>query len=96
MEEQLIVKWKFKETESERILGLLPELVEKTRNEEGNLSYTIYQSLEDTNVLILNERYVDAEAVETHKASAHYQEIVAGQILPHLEIREVIALKRLY
>jgi quinol monooxygenase YgiN len=96
MEKELIVKWKVKETASERILGLLPQLFEKTRNEEGNLSYTIYQSLEDTTVLILNERYVDAKAVEIHKASAHYQEIVAAQILPHLEVREVIALKKLY
>jgi autoinducer 2-degrading protein len=96
MEKELIVKWKVKETASERILGLLPQLVEKTRNEEGNLSYTIYQSLEDTTVLILHERYVDAQAVEIHKASAHYQEIVAAQILPQLEMREVIALKKLY
>lgn len=96
MEKELIVKWKIRETEIERILALLPKLVEKTRNEEGNLFYNIYQSADDANHLILHERYVDANAVEVHKASTHYQETVVAQIIPHLELREVISLKKLY
>jgi autoinducer 2-degrading protein len=96
MEKELVVKWKIKETEIERILGLLPDLVEKTRNEKGNLLYTIYQSVDDAGVLILHEKYTDAEAVELHKASAHYQGTVAEQIIPHLELREVSILKKLY
>lgn len=96
MEKELIVKWKIRETEIERVLALLPKLVEKTRNEEGNLLYNIYQSAEDANLLILHERYVDANAVEVHKASTHYQETVLVQIIPHLEIREVLSLKKLY
>jgi autoinducer 2-degrading protein len=96
MEKELIVKWKIRETETQRVLGLLPQLVENTRNEKGNLLYSIYQSVDDANVLILHERYVDAEAVEVHKASVHYQEIVAGQIVPYLEVREVSGVKKLY
>ena len=70
--------------------------MEKTRNEVGNLSYNIYQSNDDANVLILHERYTDADAVEVHKTSAHYQEIVETQIIPHLEFREVTSSKKLY
>lgn len=96
MEKELIVKWKIKEAEIPRILGLLPQLVEATRNEPGNLSYYIYQSVDDAGVLILHERYTNAEALEVHKASAHYQEVVAKQIIPHLEVREVSSLKKLF
>ncbi|WP_256010277.1 putative quinol monooxygenase [Desertivirga xinjiangensis] len=96
MEKEVIVKWKIKETETERILNLLPTLVEQTRNEKGNLSYNIYQSAEDPNVLFLHERYVNADAAEEHKAASHYQETVALQIIPHLEVREVSVLKKLY
>ena len=96
MEKEVIVKWKIRESETLRILGLLPALVEKTRSEEGNLFYNIYQSADDVNVLILHERYTDAVAAEAHKNSAHYQEIVAMQIVPHLEIREVSSVKKLY
>lgn len=95
MEKELIVKWKIKESETARILELLPILTEKTKKEEGNLFYAIYQSESDSNELILHERYVDAEAVETHKNSEHYQKIVVDEIIPHLEIREVTIVKRL-
>lgn len=96
MEKEIIVKWKIKETETSRILDLLAGLEEKTKGEKGNLSYNIYQSVDDANVLILHERYTDAEAAEAHKNSAHYQEIVVKQIVPYLEIREVSSVKKLY
>lgn len=96
MEKELIVKWKIAASETSRILGLLPELVEKTRNEKGNLLYHIYQSADDLNVLILHERYADQEAVDFHKNSEHYLETVAAQIIPHLETREVQLVNQLF
>jgi quinol monooxygenase YgiN len=91
----IIVKWKIKESETIRILKLLPELVEKSRKEEGNLFYTIYQSENDPNELILHEQYTDAAAAETHKQSEHYQRIVVNQIVPHLAVRDVTPVKEL-
>ncbi|KEQ31351.1 antibiotic biosynthesis monooxygenase [Pedobacter antarcticus 4BY] len=96
MEKELIVKWKIKESETQRILTLLEELVENTRNEPGNVLYNIYQSVENTNEIILHECYVDADAVEAHKGSKHYQKTVLEQIIPHLEIREVNILNKLF
>ncbi len=74
---------------------MLPELAEKTRNEEGNLSYTIYQSENDPRELILHEQYVDAAAAETHRQSEHYKGIVLNEIIPHLEVREAVFVKKL-
>jgi autoinducer 2-degrading protein len=96
MEKELIVKWTIRESETSRILDLLPQLVEKTRNEKGNLSYHIYQSADHQNVLILHERYADQEALEIHKKTAHYLETVVAQIIPHLENREVQMLNKLF
>lgn len=96
MEKELIVKWKIKESETADILNLLPELAAKTRNEKGNISYHIYQSADNANELFLHERYADADALEIHKNSEHYQQIVLGQIIPNLEIREVTMLKKLF
>jgi quinol monooxygenase YgiN len=95
MERELIVKWKIKESETARIITLLPELAENTKKEKGNILYEIYQSESNPNELILHERYVDQDAVELHKESAHYQNIVVKEIIPHLEIREVSIVKRL-
>ncbi len=96
MEKELIVKWTIRESETSRILGLLPQLVEKTKNEKGNLSYHIYQSADNQNVLILHERYADQEALESHQNSAHYQETVIAQIIPQLENREVQPVNKLF
>jgi quinol monooxygenase YgiN len=94
MERELIVKWKIRKSETARILTLLPELAEKTKSEKGNLAYLIYQSESNPNELILHERYTDQDAVELHKNSEHYQKIVVNEIIPHLEVREVVIVKK--
>lgn len=95
MQKEIIAKWRIKESETPRILELLPELAEKSKAEAGNVSYVIYQSETAPNELILHECYRDAEAAEAHKKSDHYQRIVAHEIIPHLELREVTLVKRL-
>lgn len=91
----VIVKWKLKHSEALRVLALLPELAESTRGEPGNVSYAIYQSKENPQELILHEEYVDAAAAEAHRQSEHYKRIVVNEIIPHLEVREVISVKKL-
>jgi len=95
MERTVIVKWRVKESDVDRILAMLPELAEKTRSEKGNISYTIYQSESDPRELILYEQYVDAEAADAHRQSEHYKRIVLGEIIPQLEVREVAVVKKL-
>lgn len=96
MKKMIIVKWKIEEPETVRILKLLPELVEQSRKEKGNVSYAIYQSGNDHNELILHEEYIDDAALESHKQSEHYQRIVVNQIIPHLAMRDVMPVKRLH
>lgn len=91
----IIVKWTIKESETSRVLALLPDLAEKTRAEPGNVSYSIYQSESSSRELILHEEYVDAAAADAHQRSEHYGRIVRNEIIPHLEGREVMVVKRL-
>ncbi len=96
MEKELIVKWTLRDSEISRILGLIPPLVEKSKNEKGNIFYHVYQSADNPNVLILHERYADQEALDAHKNSEHYRETVASQIVPYLENREVQLVNKLF
>lgn len=95
MKKELIVKWKIKASETSRILGMLPEMAEKTKGEPGNLAYNVFQSESDPNEIILHEAYVDDAAVEAHRNSEHYLRIVAAEIRPHLEGREVVFVRQL-
>ncbi|WP_298731646.1 putative quinol monooxygenase [uncultured Chitinophaga sp.] len=96
MEKELIIKWTIRESETSRILGLLPQLAADTKKEKGNLLYNIYQAADNANVLILHERYADQEALNFHKNSAHYRETVVTEIIPYLENREVQLLNKLF
>ena len=96
MQKIIIVKWRIKDSETARILELLPELIVESRKEPGTVSYTIYQSENDPNELILHEVYLDAAALESHKRSEHYQRIVLKGIVPHLASREVTPVTQLH
>jgi quinol monooxygenase YgiN len=47
-------------------------LVSATRAEEGNLFYTLYQSVENPATFIFYEEYKDDAAFEAHASSAHF------------------------
>ncbi len=82
-------KWEVKEEHLQEVLKLLPELAEKSRAEQGNLFYNIHQSLSDTHTLLLSEAYADENALEEHRASEHFKNLVVKRIVPLLEKREV-------
>ena len=54
-------------------LEIAKKLVEATRAEEGNVSYTLYQSPEQPTTFIFYEAYKDAAAFETHASSEHFK-----------------------
>lgn len=82
--------WQVQPGHLERVLVMLTEVAEKSRQEAGNLGYRIHQSHSDAHTLVLAEAYRDMAAVEAHRASAYFQELVINQIIPLLESREVV------
>ena len=85
----VFAKWQVKEGALQRVLDLLPELIQHTKNEAGNVCYHIYQSHTDTHIVLLYEGYEDEAALDAHRSSNHFKEIVVKQIVPLLEKREV-------
>ncbi|MBD8081585.1 putative quinol monooxygenase [Chryseobacterium caseinilyticum] len=89
-------KWEVKEGKSETVIQLMREAAEKSSQEEGNLFYKVHQSQTDRNTLILYEGYANEAAVELHRNSDHFKEIVLEQVVPLLESREVILMNQLF
>jgi (4S)-4-hydroxy-5-phosphonooxypentane-2,3-dione isomerase len=85
-----VAKWQVKKEQLDFVLVVLTELAKKTRKEKGNLFYKVHQSVDDVNTIVLFEGYIDKDAAEAHRNSEHYQTLVAGKIIPHLESREVV------
>lgn len=92
----VFAKWQVKDGELDKVLNLFTELVAKTRQEEGNLFYTIHQSITEPNTFMLYEAYKDEAAVAAHRASDHFQAIALAQIIPALQNREVILATQIF
>ncbi|MCF2218971.1 antibiotic biosynthesis monooxygenase [Chryseobacterium sp. PS-8] len=92
----ICAKWQVKEGKLDAVLQLVQQAAEKSSQEEGNLFYEVHQSRSDDHTLVLFEGYKNADAVEFHKNSEHYQKVVAEQIVPLLENREVILMDQLF
>src|ERR1700728_1352426 len=71
------------------VTSLLGQLGEATRAEPGNLSSATYRQLDDERDLVLLERYASLDALNAHRASAHYKDLLLGQIAPRLDSRVV-------
>ena len=86
----VFAKWRVQDGHLDAVTNLFTELVNQTRQEDGNLFYTVHQSNTDPNTFMLYEAYVDDAAVAAHRASEHFKTIALGQIIPLLAEREVI------
>ena len=75
---------------ADRVAERLPLLAEASRQEHGNISYTVARDLERPSVFTIVEVYVDEEAFAAHRESAHFLSIGKMQIIPMLESREVV------
>ena len=82
--------WKVKEGQIENVLQLLKTVHEESIKESGNLFYKIHQSTTDLNTIVLFEGYVSESAVTEHRNTAHFQNLVLGQIVPLLDERNII------
>lgn len=83
-------KWQVNEGQLENVLSLLKEAVAKSSAEAGNLKYQVFQGYDNDHTLMLFEEYIDKEAVDFHRNSAHFQEIIVQKIVPLLEKRDVV------
>lgn len=71
------------------VLALLPKLIEGSRKEPGNLAFEAYLNLDDPRSYVLLERYTSRAAFAEHRETAHFKELMLGQILPKLESRVI-------
>lgn len=58
-----------------RFMELAREFVTLNRSESGNISYKLYESRENPNILTFIEEWADAAALERHLQSEHFLRI---------------------
>ncbi len=73
---KIVAKGKVKANEVEHFKSMAKELVEKSRQEEGNISYALNELIGEPATLAFIEFWKDQAAIDHHKATEHYTTIL--------------------
>lgn len=84
----MAVKYYVIEGRMDEVLSGLREMkVLVTEREPGCLSYQVWESRDERDVLLLQEVYVDDAAVLAHRETPHFKTILEARVLPLLKDR---------
>lgn len=75
----VIARAEVKPENQDKFIAIAKELVTKTREEPGNIAYTLLQGLEE-NLMTFSEQWQDKAALDEHFAKEYFK-----RILPKLE-----------
>ena len=56
----------------DQALSAVEEMIEKTRLEEGNISYKLFASVDNPNAIAFFEEWKDQAAIDAHSSSDHF------------------------
>jgi len=85
----VVAHWHVGAGQLEQVRQLVGEVRARSLEEPGCLGYEVFGDLADAQHLLLVERYADDAALEAHRSSSHFREIVQGRIIPLLASRNV-------
>ena len=84
----LVARMTARDGEQDRVAELIPQLVEASRAEPGNVHYIAHRDPEDPRVFLMDEQYGDRAACEVHGQSEHFRTLGVGEIFPLMNNRE--------
>jgi len=79
----LVVKYVVKDGEADAVAELLRRIAPLVRaNEPGCVTWQAWRDREDPNVFHFHEVYRDEAALQAHRETAHFEELVVGELRP--------------
>jgi quinol monooxygenase YgiN len=89
----VVAHWQALPGRADSVLALVATLREQSLAEAGCLGYEVFRGADDDATILLLERYRDHPAIEAHRATRHYRELLVERILPLLASRQVELLR---
>ncbi|MGD6815950.1 putative quinol monooxygenase [Metabacillus sp. 84] len=62
----------------EEFLDKVMHVVEQSSNEEGNISYRLYEEVNNPNHFVMLEQWKDQQSIDFHNQSEHFQTFFAA------------------
>ncbi|MFK7000852.1 MULTISPECIES: putative quinol monooxygenase [Flavobacterium] len=76
MSKNVTVKIKVENQYISLFLEMAKIMIENTKKEKGNISYTLYNEYNDQSSFIFVEEFLDSEAFEFHLNTDYYKEFI--------------------
>ena len=76
----LAVTWKANPGKEAEVAAIFRKLEEASRTEPGCLMYVVHEHRSEPGRFFIYEQYVDADALEAHRQSHHFQEYAVGAL----------------
>ncbi len=73
---KVVAKGFFYENKAEEAIKMYEELVEKTRLEDGCISYNLFKDTKDNSILTMIEEWESQEALDKHMKTEHFLRLV--------------------
>jgi len=73
---KVVAKSIVKKEKIEKYKKMVDELIEKTRKEDKNIKYELYQDVDNPQVITFIEEWEDHKSLEEHMNSKHFEKIV--------------------
>jgi pentatricopeptide repeat protein len=73
---KVVARGYFQEGKAEEAIKLYEELIEKTRKEEGCISYSLFRDIEDDSILTMIEEWKSKDALDKHFKTEHFTRLV--------------------
>lgn len=77
---KVVAKFLIKKEKVDEVRSITKELIDQTREEDGNLSYELYQDIDNPQIFSFIEEWQSKEALEAHMGTDHFK-----KALPELE-----------
>ena len=85
----LVVKYYAKPGQGNAVQAALERMAPLVKEHEpGCVLYQASRSRDDADLFLLYEQYADEAALQAHRETPHFREIIEGTIVPLLERRE--------
>ena len=73
---KIVAKIILKEGKKAEFIKTAEELIQKSRAEEGNISYSLFEDVNNENIVAFIEEWKDLKAIEFHNNTEHFKRIV--------------------
>ena len=83
----VIAQYRAKPGKGDEVAAVLALHRPKTAAEPGCRAFLVNRSQEDGDRFVLYEQYDDEAAFQAHRESPHFQEYIAGRVVPLLDER---------